>query len=113
MTVGCRRAQEVRSIDDIEGLTLRYTALRDTGLDLRLTYYFTANLRAEVPEPRECTEGDLRWFPLTMDALGLEMPPTAGVALQHWLTQGRHHDETLWSIVMATDGAQAVPLASR
>lgn len=78
--------------DQISGLALRYVALRDTGDELRHTYYFTAVLRDDVLVPSSCAEGDLKWFDLTLDPAALEMPPTAAVALAHWLTVGRHDD---------------------
>ncbi|WP_165956838.1 NUDIX domain-containing protein [Kribbella antibiotica] len=78
--------------DQISGLALRYVSLRDTGAELRHTYYFTAALGRDVRVPSSCAEGDLRWFDLTMDPAELEMPPTARVALAHWLRSGRHDD---------------------
>jgi 8-oxo-dGTP diphosphatase len=54
-------------------------------------------------------EGELRWFDLTMDPSELEMPPTAQLALAHWLTRGRH-DDALRFIVLDADGRQLGPL---
>src|SRR5688500_1660377 len=47
--------------DQLSELALRYVALRDTGTELRHTYYFTATLRPGVLVPAECDEGELRW----------------------------------------------------
>jgi 8-oxo-dGTP diphosphatase len=94
--------------DQISELALRYVALRDTGTELRHTYYFTATLRPGVPVPAECVEGELRWFDLAMDPAELEMPPTAQLAFGHWLREGRH-DAVLRFIVLGADGQQIGP----
>ncbi|TCC25126.1 NUDIX domain-containing protein [Kribbella speibonae] len=92
--------------DQLTDLALRYVAVRDTGDEVRTTYYFTANLT--VPGPTECTEGDLRWFDLTMDPATLDMPPTARIAFAHWLAGGRL-DEQLRFIMVDADGRETGP----
>lgn len=94
--------------DQISGLSLRYVALRDTGQELRHTYYFTATLRSDAPLPADCAEGDLQWFDLTANPSHLDMPPTARVAFDHWLTEGRH-DDTLRFILINAAGHQIGP----
>lgn len=100
---------DIRS-DQICDLALRYVSLRDSGHELRLTYYFTAALRPETPIPNECPEGELRWYDIDPGPTDLPMPPTAAVALKHWLSRGRH-DDLLRSIVMTSDGPQVLLLA--
>jgi 8-oxo-dGTP diphosphatase len=95
--------------DQLDNFSLRYVALRDSGTELRTTYYFTADLRPDSPVPAECTEGDLRWFDFTTDPATLEMPPTAAVAFTHWLTEGRH-DQQLRLIVIDAAGHVTGPL---
>lgn len=95
--------------DHLDNFSLRYVAMRDTAAELRTTYYFTADLRPDSPIPTECTEGDLRWFELTMDPTTLEMPPTAEVAFRHWLTNGRH-DQQLRFILIDAAGQVTGPL---
>lgn len=97
--------------DDISDLALRYVATRDTGTELRTTFYFTATLDPDASEPTECDEGELRWFDITPGPHDLSMPPTTKVALQHWLSEGRH-DTRLRSIVMTPAGPQVSPFAS-
>lgn len=94
--------------DQLSELALRYVALRDTGAELRHTYYFTATLRPGVLVPAECDEGALRWFDLAMDPANLEMPPTAQLAFAHWLREGRR-DDVLRFIVIGADGQQLGP----
>ncbi|MFC9691531.1 NUDIX domain-containing protein [Kribbella sp. NPDC056951] len=95
------------SAGQISGLALRYVALRDTGTELRHTYYFTAVLKDDVLVPSSCAEGDLRWFDLTVDPSALEMPPTARLALGHWLQTGRY-DEALRFITIDASARGAV-----
>ncbi|WP_406046748.1 NUDIX domain-containing protein [Kribbella sp. NBC_00889] len=90
--------------DQISDLALRYVALRDTGTELRQTYYFTAVLRPEAPLPVDCAEGDLHWFDLTVDPSDPKMPPTARIAFAHWLSHGRH-DEALRFVTIGADGS--------
>ena len=90
--------------DQISDLALRYVALRDTGTELRHTYYFTATLRPEAPLPVDCAEGDLHWFDVAMDPSALDMPPTARIALTHWLNHGRY-DDVLRFITIGADGS--------
>jgi len=94
--------------DHLTGLALRYVAVRDTGDEVRTTYYFTADLRPTAPVPTECTEGDLRWFELTTDPTTLDMPPTARIAFTHWLTTGRH-DTALRFITVNATGDETGP----
>ncbi|GAA2804629.1 NUDIX domain-containing protein [Kribbella solani] len=61
--------------DQLTNLSMRYVALRDTGTELRTTYYFTADLHPNAPIPAECAEGELRWFDLTLDPATLECRP--------------------------------------
>jgi 8-oxo-dGTP diphosphatase len=93
--------------DQLTDLALRYVAVRDTGDEVRTTYYFTATLRPEAPVPTECTEGDLRWFDLTMDPTTLDMPPTARIAFAHWLSNGQ--DDKLRFITVDADGRETGP----
>jgi len=92
--------------DQLTDLALLYVAVRDTGDEVRTTYYFTANLT--VPGPTECSEGDLKWFELTMNPSTLDMPPTARIAFAHWLAAGRF-DERLRFIMVDADGCETGP----
>ncbi|MGZ0145699.1 NUDIX domain-containing protein [Kribbella sp. WER1] len=93
--------------DHLVGLQLRYVAVRDTGGEIRTTYYFTADLDATASVPTECAEGDLAWFDLDVDP-GLQMPVTARIAFTHWLAVGRH-DRTLRFITVGADGNATGP----
>lgn len=85
--------------DQLSDLSLRYVALRDSGVEVRTTYYFTARLGIDVMVPEQCDEGDLCWYSLDGVPADLDMPPTARAALRHWLDVGQH-DDTLRLIAM-------------
>ncbi|GAA1565705.1 hypothetical protein GCM10009804_22980 [Kribbella hippodromi] len=89
--------------DQLTNLSMRYVALRDTGTELRTTYYFTADLHPDAPIPAECVEGELRWFDLTIDPTTLEMPPSARYVLPHWLKAGRHDDNLRFLTITPDD----------
>lgn len=95
--------------DDITDLSLRYLAVRDTGTELRHTYYFSATLKPHALVRTYCPEGELRWFDLEMDSTSLEMPPTAHVAFGHWLRNGRF-DQTFRFIVIDQDDQRTGPI---
>ena len=97
------------SPDQVTDFSLRYVALRDTGSELRCTYYFTARLQPGAPLPVESSEGDLQWFDLGLDPSDLEMPPTAQVAFDHWLKKGRY-DDALRFITIDAAGRRTGPL---
>lgn len=96
------------SPDQLTDLALRYVALRDSGSEIRQTYYFTATLRTGALVPADCAEVRLRWFDLAMDPSDLEMPLTAQLAFAHWLRKGRH-DAALRFIVVGADGNRLGP----
>lgn len=97
----------------IDDLRLRYVSMRDSGEELRFTYYFTATLPAETPDPIDCTEGELRWYEIAAPSMAaLSMPPTTAVALEHWVAHGRF-DNLLRAIVMTSEGPQVVALAGQ
>ena len=83
-----REMQEELGIteDEIEGLSLRYIALRRTKEEVRQNYYFFARLKQHLN--LVSNEGILKWFP--MHALHeLEMPYTAKYVIEHYLEEGK------------------------
>lgn len=87
---------------DLHDLALRYVSLRDTGDEIRNTYFFTATLSDDAERPEHCEEGDLRWFAMEAIPSDLDMRPTAQAAFRHWLAIGRH-DAAVRLVVMAAD----------
>ncbi|WP_427893176.1 NUDIX domain-containing protein [Kribbella sp. GL6] len=93
--------------DQLTDLALRYVAVRDTGAEIRTTYYYTADLDATATVPTVCAEGDLAWFDLGEDPR-LDMPVTARIAFTHWLAVGRA-DRKLRFITVDADGRETGP----
>lgn len=92
--------------EEIEGLELRYIALRVKEKEISQNYYFFAQLKDENREIAGCTEGNLRWFSLE-EAVKLDMPYTAKYVVQHYVQQGRF-DEALYTITATEDGAAII-----
>lgn len=74
--------------DALTNLRLRYATLRRMKDEIRVNYYFFAELEGGTEMALESGEGRLEWFP--MDQIGgLEMPFTARFVLEHYLATGR------------------------
>lgn len=73
--------------EDIEGLTLRYIALRSTKGEIRQNYYFFAELKDHVDDNISSNEGRCQWF--SLDEIGsLEMPLSAKYVMEHYCKIG-------------------------
>lgn len=81
--------EELGLIEDaLTDLRLRYVTLRRMKGEVRVNYYYFAELKGGVDMNLESDEGTLKWFP--MDEInGLEMPFSAGFVLKHYLETGR------------------------
>ena len=85
-------------------LLLRYVTLRRMKGEVRVNYYYFAELKNGTDMQLESEEGTLKWFP--MDEInGLEMPFTAGFVLKHYLETGRHTASLYGGVA---DGEKAV-----
>ena len=88
--------------DALTGFKLRYVTLRRAKGEIRVNYYFFAELTGGTEIPLKSTEGKLKWF--SPDELGeLAMPFTARFVVDHYLTTGRHTD-VLYGGVADGDG---------
>lgn len=76
---------------DITNLKLRYVTLRNTKGEIRVNYYFFADLVETVLEDLSSNEGLCKWFSLE-DIHTLEMPYTAKFVMGHYCEVGRHTD---------------------
>lgn len=76
--------------EQLSDLAMRYVTLRRVGEEIRQNYYFFAELKAEVP--LASNEGELRWVPLD-EVMALEMPFSAKLMMEHFLTTGRYTKE--------------------
>lgn len=72
---------------DLENFALRYITMRNKNQEIRLNYYFFADLRDDVQIKMECNEGQLAW--IHKDHLPYdEMPYTAKYMLEHYMQHG-------------------------
>ena len=72
---------------DIDHLRLRYVTIRLKNGEIRQNYYFFADLRPEAQFSGECTEGELRWVPVSQLSK-MSMPHSAKHVILHYLAEG-------------------------
>ena len=95
--------------EHLEGLTMRYIALRNTKGEIRQNYYFFAQLRGDAPQDLRSAEGDVKWF--SLDELGpVEMPLSAKFVMDHYCAVGRYTDK-LYAAVVNPEGATFTDLS--
>ena len=73
--------------NDIEGLALRYITSRLKNGEIRMNYYFFADLKTD--KPLKSSEGTLKWIPFSAFP-ALPMPVSAKHMILHYLKEGRH-----------------------
>ncbi len=78
--------------DDISDLTMRYITIRKTNNEIRQNYYFFAKLKDNVPDELTSNEGQCRWFAYE-ELPDLEMPLSARIMMDHYLSVGMHNDK--------------------
>jgi 8-oxo-dGTP diphosphatase len=88
------------SPDAFENSKLRYIALRHSGDEIRINYYFFGNLRKGVSRSIANNEGALRWFGLE-EARSCGMPISFKACYQHYLGIGQK-DELVYVMVGET-----------
>ncbi|MDE5984002.1 MAG: NUDIX domain-containing protein [Eubacterium sp.] len=73
--------------NDLNNLDLRYIALRLVKDELRINYYFFADLKDDAEMNYDCDEGILEW--ISFDELNSKnMPYTAQKVIAHYLESG-------------------------
>jgi len=88
----------------LSGLRLRYITLRNTGGEIRINYFFFAELSGGPELPLQSNEGRLQWFDLAQTA-GLRQTFSGGAALEHYREVGRF-DHALYAGV--SDGEKVI-----
>lgn len=84
--------EEIRlSENDLDNLALRYIGLRNVKDELRINYYFFADLKETAKLTMKCNEGILQWIPLD-NLMEKEMPVTAKYCIDHYLAEGMNND---------------------
>jgi len=93
----------------LPGLHLKYLMLRRVENELRLNYYFFAEIQ-EKPEGLSSNEGRLEWVKQDA-ALDLPMPLSAKAAWAHWLREGRLTDDFYTGTVVGEEAVfTALPI---
>lgn len=75
------------SENDLEHLSLRYIALRMVKDELRINYYFFADLKNNAQINYNCNEGKLQWVSFH-ELNSRKMPYTAQLVIQHYIETG-------------------------
>lgn len=76
---------------DLQNLRLKYITLRKINGEIRVNYYFFADLARQGNVSLKSNEGVLKWFE-TDELEELEMPFTSKPVLRHYLSQGIFDD---------------------
>lgn len=72
---------------DLANLALRYVALRLVDDELRINYYFFADLTEGAVIKKHCSEGILEWVDVN-EITERKMPYTAQYVIEHYLKTG-------------------------
>jgi 8-oxo-dGTP diphosphatase len=81
--------------NDIRNLRLRYIAMRKAETEIRFHYHYFGEID-EIELPK-CSEGDFFWVEVN-EISGLEMSPSVGDALNHWMKNP--HDNEVYFLVI-------------
>lgn len=93
---------------DLTNLSLRYVAMRLKNSELRLNFYFFAELKEGIEINGKCEEGILGWVPLE-EVNSKEMPYSAQHVIKHYMDTGRLNDQ-LYAAIATRDGMEFIPL---
>jgi len=88
---------------DIADLNMRYITLRNTVGEVRVNYYFFAELK-NCDKELCSNEGDLAWYG-EEELCELEMPFTAKFVIEHYIEKGQYDTELYGGVA---DGIRVV-----
>lgn len=102
--------EEIRLTEkDLDNLALRYIGLRNVKDELRINYYFFADLKETAKLTVKCNEGLLGW--ISFDKLmEKEMPVTAKYCIEHYLAEGMNNDN-VYVITVNGDNTSVIELS--
>ncbi len=92
------------SEDMLSNLHLRYITFRRAKGEIRVNYYFFADLKNDHEMNFTSNEGILKWFEFD-ELLQLEMPFSAKFMMKHYLSIGRYNDKIYTGVA---DGEKVV-----
>ena len=90
-----RELKEELSVTEgmLNGLQLRYITMRRTKDEIRVNYYFFAELKGGMEMELSSNEGILKWF-ASEKITELQMPFTAKFVMEHYLREGKYGTKT-------------------
>lgn len=94
--------------NDLDNLDLRYIALRLVKDELRINYYFFADLKDNAKINYDCNEGILEWISFD-EANSRKMPPTAQKVIEHYLEIGIH-TKNFYSVTVTDENASIISM---
>lgn len=77
--------------DMLSDLQLRYITMRRTKDEIRVNYYFFAELKGGMEMTLSSNEGILKWF-ASEEITKLQMPFTAKYVFEHYLREGKNNE---------------------
>lgn len=103
--------EEIRLCEkDLYNLRLRYVALRQVKEELRINYYFFADISHTAKLTMKCNEGVLKW--ISIDELqNKNMPITAKYCLEHYLNEGVNTD-CVYAVIIQNNKADILPIGN-
>lgn len=94
--------------NDLCNLDLRYIALRLVKEELRINYYFFADLKEDVNINYDCDEGILEW--VSFDEVNdRKMPYTAQSVITHYLKAGINTKD-FYSVTVDDENVNIIPM---
>lgn len=94
--------------NDLKNLDLRYIALRLVKDELRMNYYFFADLEEHAKMNYDCNEGILEWVSFE-EVNNRKMPYTAQKVIAHYLETGIHTDD-FYSVSVDDNNTNIIPM---
>ena len=94
--------------NDLENLDLRYIALRLVKDELRINYYFFADLKDTAEINYDCDEGILEWVSLD-EVNDRKMPYTAQKVMAHYLETGINTND-FYSVTVDDENIGIIPM---
>lgn len=94
--------------NDLDNLDLRYIALRLVKDELRINYYFFADIKDSAKINYDCNEGILEWVSLD-EVNGRKMPYTAQKVMAHYLETGINTTD-FYSVAVDNENVNIIPM---
>ena len=94
--------------NDLDNLSLRYVALRLVEDELRINYYFFADLKHGAKINYDCDEGILEWVNFS-DVNSRKMPYTAQRVMKHYIDVGIHTND-FYSVSVDDENVNIIPM---